>query len=62
MQFVVREDGKVDPASIKTLRATNPEFAEAARVAIRSARFIPAEIGGKKVAQVVQQPFAFELR
>ena len=62
MQFVVGPDGKVDPSTIKTLQASRAEFADAARTAIRSARFTPAEIGGKKVAQVVQQPFAFELR
>lgn len=62
MQFVVREDGSVDPATIKTLQASRGEFADAARTAIRSARFTPAEIGGKKVAQVVQLPFTFDQR
>jgi protein TonB len=31
------------------------------RVALRRMRFIPAEVGGAKVRQLVQMPFVFTL-
>ena len=60
-QFVVTEDGKADPSSFKVLKATNDLFANAVRSALPQMRFYPAEVGGKKVKQLVQQSFQFKL-
>jgi protein TonB len=60
-QFVVAEDGKAEVSSFKVLKATNDLFASAVRSALPNMRFYPAEVGGKKVKQLVQQSFQFKL-
>lgn len=37
-------------------------FAASARAALPALRFSPAEAGGRRVRQLVELPFAFELR
>jgi TonB family protein len=59
--FVVDEQGHIDSASIKVLRTDHPGFEAAVREALPSMRFLSAEIGGRKVKQLVQQPFSFAL-
>lgn len=59
--FVVDEHGRAENGSIRFSRSDNPLFEEAVRVAIRGMRFIPAEVGGTKVRQLVQMPFVFTL-
>ena len=61
-QFVVDTNGKARPETLKLLRSSRQEFSEALRQAVPRMVFIPAEIGGRKVPQVVQQPFVFTLR
>ena len=60
-QFVVSEEGKADVSTFKVLKATNDLFASAVRSALPNMRFYPAEVGGKKVKQLVQQSFQFRL-
>ncbi len=60
-QFVVRTDGRVDPSTLEILRSEHAAFAEAVRQALATARYQPAEVGGRAVDQVVQQPFVFAL-
>lgn len=60
-QFVVNEEGRADPGTFKVLKATNDLFAAAVRSALPNMRFYPAEVGGKKVKQLVQQSFQFKL-
>jgi TonB family protein len=60
-QFVVDPTGHVRPGSLKVLRATDFRFVDAVRDAVYAMRFIPAERGGKRVFQMVQQPFEFRL-
>jgi protein TonB len=59
--FVVDTTGRADQASLKILKSTHELFAAAVRTALPSMRFLPAEIGGKKVKQQVQQPFVFNV-
>jgi protein TonB len=59
--FVVDTTGRADPSSFKILRASHDLFANAVKQALPSMRFIPAEVGGKKVKQLVQQPFTFAI-
>jgi protein TonB len=59
--FVVDTTGRADPASFKVVTATNDLFGAAVRTALPGMRFLPAEIGGKKVKQQVQQPFVFTI-
>lgn len=62
MAFVVDTTGRVDPASITVLRTTHELFAAAVRQALPTMRFVPAEVDGRKVRQLVQQPFVFAVR
>jgi TonB family protein len=58
-QFVVNADGRADLSTFKVLKSDHQEFADAVREILPDMRFIPAEIGGQKVKQMVQQPFTF---
>ena len=60
-QFVVDTSGKADMSTFKVLESSHELFAQAVRQALPRYRFFPAEIGGKKVRQVVQQPFTFAI-
>jgi TonB family protein len=61
-QFIVDTTGRVRPGSFHVLRLTHSEFAAAVAAALPRMRFIPAERDGRKVPQLAQQPFQFELR
>lgn len=60
-QFVVDTMGRVEPVSVKILESTHDSFAQAVREALARARFVPAEARGRKVRQLVEQPFSFKL-
>ena len=60
-QFVVDTSGRADMSTWKVLESTNDLFSQAAKDGVRKARFYAAEIGGKKVKQLVQLPFTFNL-
>jgi len=60
-QFVVDTLGRVEPASVRILESTHENFAQAVRDALGRARFVPAKAGGRKVRQLVEQPFSFKL-
>ncbi|MEI6740157.1 MAG: TonB family protein [Gemmatimonadaceae bacterium] len=60
-QFVVDTLGKADMSTFKALKSDNDLFTTAVRNALQRARFLPAEVGGRKVKQLVQQPFQFSL-
>ncbi|MEW5931905.1 MAG: M56 family metallopeptidase, partial [Gemmatimonadota bacterium] len=49
------------PTEVRVLEATRPEFAEAAAVVMRQARFAPAKRDGRAVAVRLQLPVAFTL-
>ena len=61
-RFIVGADGRVEPGSFRALQSTAPEFSEAVRVALERATYTPAELKGRKVRQVVMQPFSFTPR
>jgi len=60
-QFVVDESGRAEVDSVLFLRSDNRLFEEAVRSVLPRLRFTPAEIGGRKVRQLVQMPFVFTL-
>ncbi len=59
--FVVNELGRAEADSIRFSRSDNPLFEGAVKESLRRMRFVPAEIGGRKVRQLVQMPFVFTL-
>jgi protein TonB len=60
-QFVVDTTGRADMGTFKALKSDNDLFTTAVKNALQRMRFLPAEVGGKKVKQLVQQPFQFSL-
>jgi protein TonB len=60
-QFVVDTTGRAEMSTFKVLKTSNELFSVAVKNALPRMRFIPAEAGGRKVKQIVQQPFSFAL-
>ena len=60
-EFVVNESGRAVLWSLRIVSSTNEQFSEAVRNALPRMRFRPAQLGGRAVAQTVQQLFAFRL-
>ncbi len=60
-QFVVDTTGRAEMNSYKVLKTTHELFGNAVKQALSGMRFIPAEVGGRKVRQLVQQPFSFAI-
>ncbi|HET9454813.1 MAG TPA: TonB family protein [Gemmatimonadaceae bacterium] len=62
VQFVVDTAGVPEMASFRVLRSTHSEFTKAAHAHVSTARYNPAMLRGRKVRQLVQQPFNFQIR
>ena len=60
-QFVVDTTGSIIPSTIKFVKATNDVFRETVREALPALQFTPAEVGGRKVKQMLTMPFNFSL-
>jgi protein TonB len=61
-QFVVDTTGRAENGSFKVLKTSHELFALAVKNALPGMKFLPAEVGGKKVKQLVQQPFVFAIQ
>ncbi len=61
VQFVIRADSSLDLGSVRVVSATSEAFADAVRTALPTMQFRAGEVDGKPVAQMVQQPFGFQL-
>lgn len=59
--FIVDAQGRVEAASISFLHSDGGGFEREVRATLRDMRFAPAEVGGRKVRQLVQMPFLFKL-
>ena len=60
-QFVVDTTGRAEPGSLKILKSSHDLFIQSVKNALPQMKFIPAEVGGRKVKQLVQQPFTFSI-
>ena len=60
-QFVVDTSGQPIPSTLRVLTRTDDRFVPAVREAIPNLRFAPAEVGGRKMKQLVQMPFTFSV-
>lgn len=61
-QFVVDTMGLADLSTFRVLHTTNPWFTAAVYGALPFFRFVPAQIKGHKVRELIQQPYAFNVR
>ena len=60
-QFVVDTTGRAEPSSLKILKSSHDLFIQSVKNALPEMRFVPAEVGGRKVKQLVQEPFSYSL-
>jgi protein TonB len=61
VQYVVDSTGRVDNETILFPMDVQAPFTESVRESLRRARFYPAQIGGHRVRQLVEQQFSFVL-
>lgn len=59
--FVVDSTGRVVEHSIRVLGRTERMLVEAVRYALKRSRYFPAEVGGHRVPQLVEQRFIFRI-
>ena len=62
LRFVVDSAGHVEPGSVAVVAATHRLFADAAVRWILTTRYVPAQLGGKSVRQLVEQRVGFTLQ
>jgi protein TonB len=60
-QFVVDTTGRAEMSSFKVIKTSHDLFTNSVRAVLPQMRFYPAEVGGRKVRQLVQMPFQFAL-
>jgi protein TonB len=60
-QFVVDTTGHAEAGSLKILSSPNELFSNSVRNVLPKMRFFPAETGGRKVRQLVEQEFMFKI-
>lgn len=60
-KFVIDTTGLADMRSFEVLRSDHEGFTTAVREALPAMRFHPAEVGGRRVKQLVQMPFSFSI-
>ena len=61
VQFVVDTTGRAEASTLRFLAYSDREFGRAVLYALPRMQFEPAELGGRKVRQLVQQPFTFTI-
>jgi periplasmic protein TonB len=60
-KFVVDTNGRADMRTFEIIKSDHDLFTNAVRNSLPNFRFYPAELGGRKVKQLVQMPFVFSL-
>ena len=58
-EYVVDTTGHVEAGTFSIVSSTHPLFSEAVRIALANASYEPARRAGRRVRQLVHQPFAF---
>jgi protein TonB len=61
-EFVVDTTGRAAPMSFRVLATSHELFALAVKNALPGMRFLPAEVNGRRVRQLVRQPFMFAIQ
>jgi TonB family protein len=60
-QFIVDTLGRPDMTSFKVIKSTHDLFTNTVKASLPNMLFYPAEVGGRKVKQLIQMPFQFNL-
>jgi protein TonB len=62
VEFVVDTTGRADMSTFKVLKSDHELFSQEVKMALPHMRYFPAEVGGRKVKELVQLPFVFALK
>jgi hypothetical protein len=62
VRFVVDSTGSVEPGSVAIITSTHSLFGEAVRRWLLRTRYVPADVAGHAVRQLVEQRVYFTLR
>jgi TonB family protein len=60
-QFVVDTSGRPDMLTFRVVKSTHDLFTASVRATLPNIRFYPAEVGNRKVKQLIQMPFDFSM-
>jgi protein TonB len=60
-QFTIDTTGRADVSTFKIITSSHEQFTKAVRDQLPKMRFLPAEVGGRKVRQQVVLPFEFTI-
>jgi TonB family protein len=60
LAFVVDTTGRIDMNSATVVKSTDQRFLDAVVAVLPGQRFIPAQLDGRKVKQLVSEPFYFQ--
>jgi protein TonB len=61
-QFVVDSTGHADTLTMRVLDKVEPQFVQAVRRALPRMKYKPAVFAGRRVSQLVQQAFVFQIK
>jgi hypothetical protein len=61
VRFVVDSTGRIRDKSLEFPGKAHPLFVDAVRRALLRSRYLPAEVDGRRVAQLVSQEFIFRM-
>jgi protein TonB len=61
VEYVVRADGTVDPATVTIVESSHRQFEQPAVNAVKQARFRPGRMRGKPVSVLIRQRFNFSM-
>ena len=61
VEFTVDTTGRVDMSHVRVIESTHELFTRAVRDALGSFRFLPAQVGGRRVTALAQMPFEFHI-
>ena len=62
LEYVIGPDGRVEPASIRVVTATNGDFGRAATAAVKEALYEPGIMAGARVRVQVNHVMHFRIR
>lgn len=59
LEFILREDGTVEPSSIHAISADDDRLVDPARTMLMDSEYTPALVNGRRVGVIVRQAFNF---
>jgi periplasmic protein TonB len=61
-QFVIDTSGHVEMSTFKVIKSDNDLFTDAVKAVLPRKRYYPAEVGGRHVKELVEEPYVFNMK